>query len=148
PDGPRTHGGGGRDRGRGKRTDEDRRRRRRRGAPVDRHGHAVNPRGGSGSRKDLRVLLGGGESARSCPVVASRRPRRGQLKGAAGADRSVVGGRGDGRLRASAGGEPERPDSRVPVEGSGGCLVLVRVPEGAVVHGIDADAAVIAPAVE
>src|ERR1019366_6511609 len=47
-----------------------------------------------------------------------------------------------------ANGKDERPDASTPVEGSVGFLVLVGVPEGAIVGRVKLDAAVIAPTVQ
>ena len=50
-------------------------------------------------------------------------------------------------LRRCAFGELEVADARAPVEAGRGRVVLVRVIERAIVHGIDCDIAVIAPAI-
>src|SRR5262249_11199157 len=53
-----------------------------------------------------------------------------------------------GRRRpAAAAREGEVPDPRAPVEARRRRVVLLRVPEGAVVHGVDRQVAVVAPAV-
>src|SRR5213078_3294369 len=60
----------------------------------------------------------------------------------------VRAGRHDDRSRrARAIGELEIADARPPVEAARRGVVLLRVPERAVVHGVDAHRAVIAPAV-
>jgi hypothetical protein len=50
-------------------------------------------------------------------------------------------------LGRSALGKLEVPDTRAPVKAGGGRVVLVRVIEGAIVHRIDCDIAVITPAI-
>ena len=50
-------------------------------------------------------------------------------------------------LRRSALSKPEVADAGAPIEAGRGLVVLVRVVEGAVVHRIDGEIAVIAPAI-
>ena len=50
-------------------------------------------------------------------------------------------------LRRSALSKPEVADACAPIEASRCLVVFVRVVEGAVVHGIDGEIAVIAPAI-
>src|SRR5260370_18196797 len=50
--------------------------------------------------------------------------------------------------RCLAAGELEGDDACTPVERTGGGQILVRVPEGAVIDRVNADAAVVAPAVQ
>ena len=95
-------------------------------------------------RKQDRVgAVGGGRRRRPERLDGDRRSADGVVRRGV-RDRSL---KRAGRLR-RAGRELEVPDSRSPVEARGGVVVLLRVPEGAIVHGVDRHVAVVAPAAD